>query len=383
MAPRRRSRRPWYRTRAYRLTRTAVLAVTLVAGGVWWAQDEEPAETVTAAPAGSVGRADATGAVASGVGEVAGSAGMVGAGEMAPAAGVPGAAGGAVADARGPKQEAPPGSSPRSLPSQASARQTVPSRSVPPRHPSPQPPSAGHPGPEARAAGRQQAAPAPKTAGGSHRPRPGSKAAATRPQGRAHRPAQPRSPAATAGRSPATPSRPQAAPPRSRATSKSARPRPLPRSRATRLAIPYLGIDAPIMDLRLDAERRLPAPPEDDPKLVGWYAEGPTPGEQGTAVAVGHLDTDTGPAVFAPLSELERGRQVEVRRADGRIAVYTVDAIKTYDKAHFPDREVYGPRGRPELRLITCGGTFDREKGYTGNLVVFAHLTKLRAPHTH
>jgi sortase (surface protein transpeptidase) len=134
------------------------------------------------------------------------------------------------------------------------------------------------------------------------------------------------------------------------------------------------------MDLRLDGERRLPAPPQDEPKLVGWYAEGPSPGEQGTAVAVGHLDTDTGPAVFAGLSQLGRGRKVEVRRADGRTAVYTVDAVKSYEKSDFPDHEVYGARGRPELRLITCGGSYDRRKGYSGNLVVFAHLTKIREP---
>jgi hypothetical protein len=155
-------------------------------------------------------------------------------------------------------------------------------------------------------------------------------------------------------------------------------PRPLPRSRATALAIPYLGIDAPVLPLGLDRGHRMSAPPDDDPKRVGWYAGGPSPGEQGTAVAVGHLDTMTGPAVFAGLGELKPDRLIEVRRADGRTAVYTVDAVRTYEKAHFPDREVYGARGRPELRLITCGGTYDRRTGYSGNTVVFAHLTATR-----
>jgi sortase (surface protein transpeptidase) len=132
------------------------------------------------------------------------------------------------------------------------------------------------------------------------------------------------------------------------------------------------------MPLRLDRGRRMSAPPDDDPKRVGWYADGPSPGEQGTAVAVGHLDTMTGPAVFAGLGELKPDRLIEVRRADGRTAVYSVDAVKTYEKAHFPDREVYGARGRPELRLITCGGSYDRKTGYAGNTVVFAHLTAVR-----
>ncbi|MFE1323873.1 class F sortase [Streptomyces sp. NPDC058735] len=152
-------------------------------------------------------------------------------------------------------------------------------------------------------------------------------------------------------------------------------PRPLPPSRPTRLLIPYLRLDAPVIPLGLDREHRLTAPPEDDPKLVGWYRQGASPGEQGTAVAVGHLDTHSGPAVFAGLTELKRGRIVKARRADGRTAVYTVDKVKAYQKADFPGREVYGARGRPELRLITCGGSYDRRKGYSGNVVVFAHLT--------
>ncbi|MGQ4434473.1 class F sortase [Streptomyces sp. SAS_260] len=155
-------------------------------------------------------------------------------------------------------------------------------------------------------------------------------------------------------------------------------PRPLPHSRAVTLAIPYLDVDAPVMPLRLDRGHRMSAPPGDDPKRVGWYADGPSPGEQGTAVAVGHLDTMTGPAVFAGLGELKPDHLIEVRRADGRTAVYTVDAVRTYEKAHFPDREVYGARGRPELRLITCGGGYDRRTGYTGNTVVFAHLVATR-----
>ncbi|WP_259408064.1 class F sortase [Streptomyces akebiae] len=161
---------------------------------------------------------------------------------------------------------------------------------------------------------------------------------------------------------------------------KPARPRTLPSSPATTVTIPYLGIEAPVTGLRLDDRRRLPAPPDDKPKLVGWYTEGPAPGGPGTAVVVGHRDTRTGPAVFAALDVIKPGRLVEVLRADGRTAVYTVDAVKSYEKDRFPSKEVYGHRGRPELRLITCGGTYDRRKGYGSNVVVFAHLTATREP---
>ncbi|MFE2534984.1 class F sortase [Streptomyces sp. NPDC059371] len=154
-------------------------------------------------------------------------------------------------------------------------------------------------------------------------------------------------------------------------------PAPLPRSRAASLRIPSLGVDAPVIGLRLDRERRLTAPPVDDPKPVGWYTNGPSPGERGTALVVGHRDTRTGPAVFAPLERIRPGARVEARRVDGRTAVYTVDVVRTYAKAHFPDQEVYGDRGRPELRLITCGGAFDRKSGYAANVIAFAHLTQI------
>ncbi|AGF62586.1 class F sortase [Streptomyces olivaceoviridis] len=155
-------------------------------------------------------------------------------------------------------------------------------------------------------------------------------------------------------------------------------PRPLPRSRPTSFRVPSLGIDAPITPLRLDRNGELETPPVDRPRLVGWYQGGPTPGEAGTAVAVGHRDTRTGPAVFAGLAQVKPGKPVEVRRADGRVAVYSVDRVKVYDKAGFPDKEVYGPTGRPELRVLTCGGLFSRRTGYTSNVVVFAHLTATR-----
>ncbi|MCX5047061.1 MULTISPECIES: class F sortase [unclassified Streptomyces] len=155
-------------------------------------------------------------------------------------------------------------------------------------------------------------------------------------------------------------------------------PRPLPRSPATSLRVPSLGIDAPIVAVRVGPDRQLGTPPLDRPKLVGWYQDGPTPGEMGTAIAVGHRDTRTGAAVFAALAQVHPGGRIEARRADGRTAVYTVDRVRVFDKARFPDKEVYGPSRRPELRVLTCGGLFSRRTGYSSNVVVFAHLTATR-----
>ncbi|MFF0475783.1 class F sortase [Streptomyces sp. NPDC004284] len=154
-------------------------------------------------------------------------------------------------------------------------------------------------------------------------------------------------------------------------------PAPLARSRPVTVAVPAITIEAPVIELGLDATGRLGTPPVDDPRVVGWYAKGPAPGERGTAVVVGHRDTRTGPAIFLNLDSLSAGNTVRIARADGKVAVFTVDRVRTYAKSDFPDKEVYGATGRPELRLLTCGGAFDRGKGYEANIVVFAHLTEI------
>ncbi|WMX47800.1 class F sortase [Streptomyces roseicoloratus] len=152
-------------------------------------------------------------------------------------------------------------------------------------------------------------------------------------------------------------------------------PAPLNRSRPTTLAVPAITVEAPVVDLGLDGSGRLATPPVDNPRVVGWYANGVSPGERGTAVVVGHRDTRTGPAIFINLNALNPGNTIRVARADGRVAVFTVDRVRTYAKSAFPSDEVYGPAKRPELRVLTCGGAFDRKEGYASNIVVFAHLT--------
>ncbi|MFJ8053392.1 class F sortase [Streptomyces luteogriseus] len=312
----------------------------LVMVGVCWDRGEEPGGTVTALPPDFTTAAHPAGS-GTGTAVVPGASG-------AAAAALPGASGSGSGTGT---------AAPRAHPDAPTGP-----RSGPPRRPASPAPAARTPGPAphgSRAEGprtRGAVTPAPRT-----------------PAPRTSNPAKPARPAAAAPRPAPKPAAPAVRKPRPPAGL-----RPLPRSRATRLLIPYLRLDAPVMDLGLDRDRRLTAPPDDDPRLVGWYRHGASPGEQGTAVAVGHLDTDSGPAVFAGLPELKRGRIVKARRADGRIAVYTVDKIKSYEKAHFPSQEVYGARGRPELRLITCGGSYDRRKGYSGNVVVFAHLTGIR-----
>lgn len=147
-------------------------------------------------------------------------------------------------------------------------------------------------------------------------------------------------------------------------------------SRPLRVTIPAIRVHAPLSGLTLEGSGRLAAPPETDNNLAGWWADGPIPGAQGTAIIAGHVDIPTGPAVFYNLGALTSGMAINVLRADGSTAHFTVDSVDVYDADHFPDHKVYANTGQPELRLITCGGGFDKQRQqYNGNVVVSAHLT--------
>ncbi|GGZ28188.1 class F sortase [Streptomyces inusitatus] len=154
---------------------------------------------------------------------------------------------------------------------------------------------------------------------------------------------------------------------------------PLPPAGPLRLRIPYIDVDTPLIGLGLAKDGGLEVPPPADPNLAGWYRDGTPPGAKGTAVVAGHVDNAKGPAVFYGLGALKKGNRIEVSRQDGRTAVFTVDAIEVYEADAFPDDEVYGSRGRAELRVITCGGGFSEKSGYRGNVVAFAHLIGVRA----
>ena len=108
---------------------------------------------------------------------------------------------------------------------------------------------------------------------------------------------------------------------------------------------------------------------------AGWYAPGTRPGDPGSAVILGHVDSRSGPAVFYRLRELRRGDLVEVARADGSTVRFVVQRTEQYDKRRFPTDEVYYPTLTPALRLVTCGGEFDATAGhYRSNIIVFATL---------
>ncbi|MEU5597423.1 class F sortase [Streptomyces sp. NPDC020298] len=146
----------------------------------------------------------------------------------------------------------------------------------------------------------------------------------------------------------------------------------------TRIRIPAIRVNAPLMGLGLTGSGSLDVPPAGNKNLAGWYEAGTSPGERGTAIVAGHVDNTEGPAVFYDLGALRRGAAIEIARQDGSVAVFTVDAVEVYSARNFPDEKVYGAAKRPELRVITCGGGYSKTTGYQGNVVVFAHLTGSR-----
>lgn len=154
----------------------------------------------------------------------------------------------------------------------------------------------------------------------------------------------------------------------------SGKPVALSASRPTMLEIPALGVRTEVSPVGLDADGSIAAPPLDRAFETGWYSDSPSPGQVGSAIIVGHVDDQYGPAVFHNLVSLRKGDRIEVTRRDGRVAVFEVTDVRQYDKEYLPPEEVYAT-DVPELRLITCGGQWvGGDVGYTDNIVVFATL---------
>lgn len=128
-----------------------------------------------------------------------------------------------------------------------------------------------------------------------------------------------------------------------------------------------------MVPLALEADGTIEVP--SDFSQAGWWVDGPEPGEVGPSVILGHVDSRRGPAVFFDLLELRPGDAVHVDRSDGTTVTYIVERTEQHPKDAFPTQAVYGPTDEPVLRLVTCGGTFDRDRrSYDDNVVVFATL---------
>ncbi|SHN88091.1 Sortase family protein [Geodermatophilus obscurus] len=138
------------------------------------------------------------------------------------------------------------------------------------------------------------------------------------------------------------------------------------------LAVPALGIEAPVdsVGVRDDGQMAIP----DDVDRVGWYRFGPVPGGEGSAVLAGHVDDrEQGLGELAPLREAEVDAEVLVTDAAGDPTRWRVVSREQVDKQALPVDRLFAREGPPRLVLVTCGGEFLPEVGgYESNVVVVA-----------
>ena len=145
------------------------------------------------------------------------------------------------------------------------------------------------------------------------------------------------------------------------------------------LSISRLGISSSLIDLSKTRRGTLEVPK--DYGQAGWYSGSARPGDLGPSVLVGHIDSRNGPGVFYRLGDLRHGDVVRITRADRSVASFRVTRMVQVAKSRFPTQAVYGSTGKAGLRLITCGGQFDRASGhYLSNTIVFASYVGARTP---
>jgi sortase (surface protein transpeptidase) len=148
------------------------------------------------------------------------------------------------------------------------------------------------------------------------------------------------------------------------------------RSSPVRLTIPAIGVATTVGTLGLQANGQVMVP--SSTHTVGWYVDGPAPGQMGSAVILGHVDSYQGPGVFFALKTLKPGSAITVTLRDGVVTHFVVTRVVQYSKTSFPDQLVYGSRRPQTLNLVTCGGTFDHTTGhYEANVVVFSRLVSV------
>lgn len=146
---------------------------------------------------------------------------------------------------------------------------------------------------------------------------------------------------------------------------------PLPPSQPYGIEMEKLGLQVKVEQVGLTADGSIAMPT--DPDHAGWYTGSPTPGENGNAVIVGHLDSATGPAAFYGLGALRKGDRVSVKRRDQTTATFTVTSTAVWSKNGFPSEHVYAPTAQPQLTLITCADWDEAASAYQSNLVITAH----------
>jgi hypothetical protein len=139
----------------------------------------------------------------------------------------------------------------------------------------------------------------------------------------------------------------------------------------TRVIIEALDIDGPVIPVGVNADSQLDVPP--DARTLVWYRHGPSPGGPGSAVIAGHLNWRGTNGIFARLDEMPVGATITVVYDDGSQKDFIVSTVELVDKPAVAVNGIFARDGEPLLRLITCGGEFEKAvRSYRSNVVVTA-----------
>ena len=156
-------------------------------------------------------------------------------------------------------------------------------------------------------------------------------------------------------------------------------PAPLAASTPTRVTVPSISAESSLVPTGLQENGSLEVPPVSEPMQASWFDQSPTPGEVGPSIILGHVNGGGQPGIFANLKDVVAGSQVFIDRADGQRAVFEVSRVDTIPKDSFPTDAVYNDTANPQLRLITCGGDYDRSaRSYLSNVIVYADFVEVQ-----
>ncbi|MDD7916183.1 class F sortase [Actinomycetospora callitridis] len=156
-------------------------------------------------------------------------------------------------------------------------------------------------------------------------------------------------------------------------------PAPLAASAPTRVTVPSISAESSLVPTGLQENGSLEVPPVSEPMQASWFDQSPTPGEVGPSIVLGHVNGGGRPGIFVNLKDVVAGAQVFIDRADGQRAVFEVSRVDTIPKDSFPTDAVYNDTANPQLRLITCGGDYDRSaRSYLSNVIVYADFVEVQ-----
>jgi sortase (surface protein transpeptidase) len=153
------------------------------------------------------------------------------------------------------------------------------------------------------------------------------------------------------------------------ASTKDGRPTP------TNVRIPKIGAESTLVAVGLDKAKAIEVPSVDQPMQAAWYKHSQVPGDPGPSILLGHVDGKQKPGIFYKLNDLKVGDEIFVKRADGQELRFVATRTQQVPKEQLPEEAIFGTTTESELRLITCGGAFDKAAhSYKDNIIVYAKL---------